>query len=246
MKCVQSLGFLLWLNVLIALVVSSSTTIAHDEITTTYDWHKIVADDEDTDECHCHVPGEAPVEVSCDDVLTMELLLELERVDQSLYFGLRVEPENTCTEYNSAEYPYGSTIDVIKAKEMGGIFGAFENQCFDTFKDVDVDHLVARKEAHDSGLCAAEAQIKINFANDLENIALASASVNRSKSDRDPSDWLPDHNACWYVWQHMHIKRKYQMTIDEAEKKAIDSILQDCSIEELVLEIDESCTLPEY
>ena len=106
----------------------------------------------------------------------MELLLELNNVDPELYFGLNVEPEDTCTEYNVAEYPSGSTLDVIKALELGGIFGAFENQCFDTYRDVESDHIVARKEAHDSGLCAAEAQRKIDFSNDLENIALDSAS----------------------------------------------------------------------
>ncbi len=246
MKCAQPVGLVFRSNLLVVLVAMSITAIAHDEITTTFECHKIVVEAEETDECHCHVPGEEPVNSSCDDALSMELLLELEKVDQDLFFGLRVEPEDTCTEYNVAEYPSGSTLDLIKAQELGGIFGAFEDQCFDTYKDVDVDHLVARKEAHDSGLCAAEAQTKIDFSNDLENIALASASVNRSKSDRDPADWLPDHNACWYVWQHMHIKRKYDMTIDEAEKNAIDSVLQECTIEELVLEVDESCTLPEF
>ena len=246
MNSAHSVGFVPKTIALVVLLVSSITTIAHDEITTTFECHKIVVEAEETDECHCHVPGEEPVKSSCDDVLTMELLLELEKVNQDLFFGLRVEPEDTCTEYNVAEYPSGSTLDLIKAQELGGIFGAFEDQCFDTYKDVDVDHLVARKEAHDSGLCAAEAQTKIDFSNDLENIALASASVNRSKSDRDPADWLPEHNACWYVWQHMHIKRKYDMTIDEAEKNAIGAVLQECTIEELVLEVDESCTLPEF
>lgn len=246
MNSAHSVGFVPKTIALVVLLMFSITTIAHDEITTTFECHKIVVDDEETDECHCHVPGEEPVKSSCGDALSMELLLELEKVDQDLFFGLRVEPEDTRTEYNVAEYPSGSTLDLIKAQELGGIFGAFEDQCFDTYKDVDVDHLVARKEAHDSGLCAAEAQTKIDFSNDLENIALASASVNRSKSDRDPAEWLPEHNACWYVWQHMHIKRKYDMTIDEAEKNAIDSVLQECSLEELVLEVDESCTLPEF
>lgn len=244
MNCTHSKRTLVRFKALVTLVVFTITTFAHDEITNTHESHEIVADNEETDVCHCHVPGEEPVERSCDELLTMELLLELEKVDQELYFGLRVQSEDTCTEYNTADYPSGSTLDVIKAKEMGGIFGAYENHCFDSYKDVDVDHLVARKEAHDSGLCAADAQTKINFSNDLENIALASASVNRSKSDRDPADWLPDHNACWYVWQHLHIKRKYDMTIDEAEKNAIDSVLQDCSIDDLVLEVDESCSLP--
>lgn len=42
------------------------------------------------------------------------------------------------------------------------------------------------------------------------------------------------------MWQHLCINRKYDMTIYEAEKNAIDSMWQDCSIEELVLDVDDS------
>lgn len=171
--------------VIILFVAIAGFVFSHDDTTAMYECHTIETEDKDIITCHCHVPGESPIEVSCEeDLLSMELLLELEKVDQELFFGLRVEPEDTCTEYNVAEFPYGSTLDVIKAQELGGIFGAFENECFDTYEDVDVDHLVARKEAHDSGLCAADAQIKIDFSNDLENVALANVSVNRSKSDQ--------------------------------------------------------------
>lgn len=232
-----------FLVVLSVIALGAST---HDDITTTYDCHQIKTDDEDSVKCHCHIPGEEPVEISCEDeLLSMETLLALEKVDEELFFGLSVEPESTCSEYNIADYPYGTTLDEIKARELGGIFSAYEHHCFDSYSDVDIDHLVARKEAHDSGLCAADAQTKLNFSNDLENIALTNPSINRSKSARDPADWLPEHNVCWYVWQHLHVKRKYQLTIDEAEKKAIEKVLQDCTIDDLVLEIDESCTLPE-
>ena len=218
---------------------------AHGDMSFTFEYHSIDTEIDVSDECHCHVPGEDPVEVSCKDYeLTMESLLELEKFDQDLYFGLRVEPENTCSEYFTSAYPYGSTLDEIKSKELGAIFGAYENQCFDAYEDVDVDHLVAKKEAHDSGLCAADGQTRINFTNDLENIALASPSVNRSKSARDPADWLPDNNECWYVWQYLHVKRKYDLTIDKDEKNAIDKVLQNCTLEDLILEVDDSCTLP--
>ena len=245
-KCLSLVNRLHRLNLLVVLSVIALVTNAHNEITSTYECHPLKLDDEDSDECHCHVPGEEPVKLSCEDeLLSMETLLAIERVDEDLYFGLSVEPENTCSEYNIADYPYGTTLDLIKARELGGIYSAYEDHCFDAYADVDIDHLVARKEAHDSGLCAADAQTKLNFSNDLENIALTSPSLNRSKSARDPADWLPEHNACWYVWQHMRIKRKYQLSIDEAEKNAIENVLQKCTIEDLVLEIDESCTLPE-
>ena len=246
MKYLSLVNQLLRLNLLVVFSTFTLVLHAHDEISSTYDCHEIKTDDEDSDACHCHVPGEEPVELACEDALVnMDTLLVIEKVDENLYFGLSVEPENTCSEYNIADYPYGTTLDVIKARELGGIFSAYEDRCFDSYTEVDIDHLVARKEAHDSGLCAADAQTKLNFSNDLENIALTNPSINRSKSARDPADWLPEHNACWYVWQHLHVKRKYQLSIDEAEKIAIEKVLQDCTIEDLVFEVNESCILPE-
>lgn len=161
------------------------------------------------------------------------------------YFGVRIAPENHCSDYRAIDYTHLPQLDVFAAEELGGIFGAYEDECFDEYSDVDIEHLVAKREAHDSGLCAADIQTRINFANDLENIALASPAVNLGKSTKDPANWLPKNNQCWYAWQWLHVKRKYNMTIDQAEKNAIDAILQNCSVSDLILEVDEACPLPD-
>ena len=164
---------------------------------------------------------------------------------QSTYFGVRIESENDCSDYRAIDYAHLSKLDVFKSEELGGIFAAYEDSCYNAYTDVDIEHLVAKREAHDSGLCDSDIQTKINFANDLENIALASPSVNRGKSTKDPADWLPENNQCWYVWQWLDVKRKYNMTIDQAEKNAIESVLQNCSVNDLVLDVDTSCPLPD-
>lgn len=161
------------------------------------------------------------------------------------YFGVQIAPENHCSDYRSIDYSHLPQLDVFAAEQLGGIFGAYEDECFDEYSDVDIEHLVAKREAHDSGLCAANIQTRINFANDLENIALASPAVNLGKSTKDPANWLPENNQCWYVWQWLHVKRKYNMTIDQAEKNAIDAVLQTCSVSDLILEVDDSCPLPD-
>ena len=46
-------------------------------------------------------------------------------------------------------------------------------------RDTDIEHIVARSEAHDSGLCAASAAVKAAFARDLLNLTLASPRLNR-------------------------------------------------------------------
>lgn len=164
---------------------------------------------------------------------------------ESYYFGVRIAAENDCTDYRSIDFNHVPKLDVFKAEEIGGIFAAYEDSCYNEYSDVDIEHLVAKREAHDSGMCEADVQTRINFANDLENIALASPTVNRGKSTKDPADWLPDNNKCWYVWQWLNVKRKYNLTIDQDEKNAIETVLQDCSVSDLVLDVDDSCPLPD-
>ncbi len=229
-------------------LLPASSLLSHEDATTHFECHDVTDDqDEDDDSCHCHTPGEDPADDSCEDGLpTMEFLLELLDPDEEdAWYGLTVAEESTCTPYDRDHYTYGPKLDVLKSYQLDGMWAAYEKICYDDYRDVQIEHLVAVKEAHDSGLCRADYQTKINFANDLDNIALASASVNRSKSDKDPAEWLPDNNECWYVWQHMKVKRKYDLTIDRSEQRAIARILSDCTAEDLRLEIDDSCTLPD-
>ena len=161
------------------------------------------------------------------------------------YFGVKIAPENECSDYRSIDYNHLPKLDVFKSEELGGIYAAYEDSCYDEYTDVHIEHLVAKREAHDSGMCEADIQTRINFANDLENIALASPTVNLGKSTKDPADWLPDNNKCWYVWQWLHVKRKYGMTIDQTEKNAIAVVLRDCDVNDLILNVVDSCPLPD-
>ncbi|MXW07073.1 MAG: HNH endonuclease [Gammaproteobacteria bacterium] len=164
---------------------------------------------------------------------------------ENYYFGVRIAAENDCSDYRSIDFNHVPKLDVFKAEELDGIYAAYEDSCYNEYSDVDIEHLVAKREAHDSGMCDADIQTRINFANDLENVALASPTVNRGKSTKDPADWLPENNQCWYVWQWLNIKRKYNLTIDQAEKNAIASVLQNCSVTDLVLDVDDTCPLPD-
>ncbi len=110
--------------------------------------------------------------------------------------------------------------------ELGGIYGPCTGSWLETIRETDIEHIVARSEAHDSGLCAANREIRNHFASDLLNLTLASPSVNRhQKSDHDPAEWLPALNQCWYVNRVVQVRLKYGLTIDQAEADAIDRVL---------------------
>ena len=90
--------------------------------------------------------------------------------------------------------------------------------------------IVARSEAHDSGLCATDAETKRRFASDLLNLTLASPAVNRSqKSGKDATEWLPDLNRCWFASRVVEVRQQYALTIDRSERDVLESILSDCT-----------------
>ena len=102
---------------------------------------------------------------------------------------------------------------------------------FDFFgPETDIEHIVAASEAHDSGLCAADRATRRRFAQDLRNLTLASPEVNRhQKSGKDPGEWLPDRNRCWFAGRVLEVKRAYGLTVDQREAAALKRVLRGCT-----------------
>ena len=95
--------------------------------------------------------------------------------------------------------------------------------------------MVARSEAHDSGLCAADNPTRRRFANDLLNLTLAGPNVNRyQKVDKDGAEWLPAQNRCWFVARVIAVRQKYGLTIDQREADALDRVLAACPSTKLI------------
>ena len=96
--------------------------------------------------------------------------------------------------------------------------------------------MVATSEAHDSGLCAADAATKRRFAGDLLNLTLAGPSVNRhAKSGKDAGEWMPRMNRCWFAGRVLAVKRKYRLTVDAREARALEGVLSGCASTEMVM-----------
>jgi len=98
---------------------------------------------------------------------------------------------------------------------------------------LDIDHMVPLKEAWDSGANAWSAERREAFANDLdlpEALIAVSASSNRSKSARDPAEWLPTASGyvCQYVKDWMSVKTKWQLSVDQREFEALRSVSLGC------------------
>ena len=89
-------------------------------------------------------------------------------------------------------------------------------------RDEHVDHIVALKEAYDSGGSAWTFQRKREFANDPLNQWCLNARVNISKSDSDLAEW--SGGTCeqrkFIAERTRQVKAKYSLSIDPAERAA--------------------------
>jgi hypothetical protein len=172
--------------------------------------------------------------------------------------GIPIQPEHAATPYHRVHWmPGGSWTDadgdcqdgreeilidqskatpILTADGCSIIRGLwvdpYTGETTDNPSDVEIDHLVALKEAHDSGGASWPPTKKQAFAQDVTagNLFVAMTSTNRSKGDRDPGEWLPANKSrsCWYVKQWAEVKRRWGLSMDQTEAKSIRHLMASC------------------
>ena len=150
--------------------------------------------------------------------------------------GLVVAPESRCSEYEVGHYRHPAGLEDAVVATLGDrLYEAYTGVYYDHARDIQIDHIVAKREAHDSGACAWAPSARREFARDLENLALASPALDLGvKAGRDAAEWLPDFNRCWYAGAVVAVRLKYALTVDEAERDALEAVLSDCESTALV------------
>lgn len=96
--------------------------------------------------------------------------------------------------------------------------------------EIDIDHVVARKDAWESGAWAWDDDQREAFANDPVNLIATDDGVNRAKSDRGPDEWQPDAHSGWcrYATAYRDTKLTYRLTITPGEVTALNELLATC------------------
>ena len=101
------------------------------------------------------------------------------------YRGIEVAPERRCSPYDPDDYTYPQSVEQRILDDLDGlVYGPYTGTCFAHRGQTDIEHVVARSEAHDSGLCARDAATRAAFARDPLNLTLASPAVNRHRKGR--------------------------------------------------------------
>jgi hypothetical protein len=115
----------------------------------------------------------------------------------------------------------------------GRWFSIYDNVETTDSSKFDIDHMVPLSEAWDSGAWNWNADQRKHFANDLDQpffLIAVTASSNRSKSDRDPAEWMPPNANyhCEYVRIWIEIKRAWDLSVDQAEHDYLAQKLASC------------------
>lgn len=117
---------------------------------------------------------------------------------------------------------------------LGGLwYSAYDGVITDDDGEFDIDHMVPLKEAWDSGAHGWDSDRRRAFANDLDlpqALIAVTRSSNRSKSDRDPADWLPPLTSyhCQYIEDWIVVKIKWELSVDAREFAALRSVASGC------------------
>lgn len=156
-----------------------------------------------------------------------------ESVDQ--WRGLVVADElaDCPDQYDRSDYVRTSDrpklLPLLKKETMGYIFSPYTRRIFAKDGDVQVEHIIAAKQAHLSGLCKADNETRRAFATDLLNLTLAGMGLNQAKDACDAATWIPPENRCWFAHRVIEVRLKYALTIDRSEVNALESILSACN-----------------
>ena len=113
----------------------------------------------------------------------------------------------------------------------GQWYSAYDGVTTTNQADVEIDHVVALKEAWDSGAFGWDDARRAAYGNDLTDrrtLIAVTASSNQSKGDSDPSNWLPPLVAdqCPYIGNWIAIKARWGLSMDQSEHDRIANLLQ--------------------
>ena len=122
-------------------------------------------------------------------------------------------------------------VDAYGCKVVEGDWlSPYDNVTHTNPSELDIDHMIPLKEAWDSGAWNWTSAQRQSFANDLSDprpLIAVTAGQNRSKSDRDPSNWIPPQKSytCTYLAEWVAVKSRWKLSMDQSEFGRVKNLL---------------------
>lgn len=117
---------------------------------------------------------------------------------------------------------------------VGGTWNdPYTGEVFTNPEDLDIDHMIPLNYAAQHGGQAWDSGKKESYANNLDyahHLIAVSASANRSKSDKGPSEWKPSNTAyyCTYATDWVNISHTWGLSVTQSDKNVLNEMLVTC------------------
>ena len=139
---------------------------------------------------------------------------------------------NTRAEVLMSESKVEVTWNTRRTILTGRWYSLYDAATWTKASDVDIDHVVPLAEAWRSGAWSWSSARRSSYANDLGvafTLRAVTDNVNQSKSDADPSNWMPPLRTFWctYLGDWVAIKARWQLSMDQSEWGRIKNLLTD-------------------
>ncbi|MGL4394603.1 MAG: GmrSD restriction endonuclease domain-containing protein [Brevinema sp.] len=148
-----------------------------------------------------------------------EIVSDYNRKDWKHWVDADQDGQNTRQEVLIAE-----SLDPVVLDERGRVLSGrwldpFTGEYFTDPKELDIDHIVPLKYAHDNGGAEWDADVKMLYANYLDDpnhLIAVSAKENRSKGAKAPTEWMPPNEEfhCEYIRIWYGIKSTWGLKMD--------------------------------
>ncbi len=153
--------------------------------------------------------------------------------------GLTVDDSNQCVgarRYARVELTTASTRALVERDVLGDTYaGPYTGNDYEVIDGpggislsrmaLQRDHVVAQRDAWDSGACRWEEDDWRAFGLDTNNLLLVAAVANNRKSDHGPADYTPPNTAfvCSWINLWVSVKRAYDLTIESDDARAVNA-----------------------
>lgn len=108
--------------------------------------------------------------------------------------------------------------------------GAYTGKLFTSADEVQIDHVIALRYAHEYGGASWSPLLKKVFANDPDNMLISQAYENQSKGWRGPSGYMPPDASfhCEYARKWLHLTRKYELKMAAVDALVLAGVTREC------------------
>ena len=142
-------------------------------------------------------------------------------------------PQASCDSREAALIRDGKDVKVGKGCKVasGEWLDPYTGRTYSNPKDIDIDHVVPLANAWRSGASSWNDRQRERYANDPDVLLSVEDDANQAKGDKGPEAWKPPNEAEWcdYAQRWIQIKAKYDLSVNEQEKAALEQMLDTCA-----------------